>query len=284
MRRFMLAAALVCLFFGACARSSSDLDRMQPGTQVTVTMKDGSAVSGRLVQVKPDAVVVDPGSGEWKTLPRDTIASVATPQAPATPPAPAGTAPTPGTAPRAAAPAEPTGREVTIPSNTLVHVRLDSVVASDSSRVEDPVRASVARPVVVDGLEAIPAGSTLTGVVTDARRSGKVRGRAAVAFRFETLNVSGDEPRRVRTQLVAHEAKGTQKKDALTIGVPAAGGAILGGILGGKKGALIGGVVGGGAGTGYVLATPGKEVRLPRGTVVTVRLLEPVTVRVPIDR
>jgi hypothetical protein len=286
MRRFLTVAVLFCSLFGACARSSSDLDRMQPGTQLTVTMKDGSAVHGRLVQVKPDAVVVDPGAGgEWKTLPRNQIASVSTlqlTQAPATSP---GAQPAPGTMPRAAAtPAEPPGRDVTIPANTLLHVRLDSQVASDSSRAEDPVQASVTRPVVIDGLEAIPAGSTLKGVVTEARRSGKVRGRAAVAFRFETLTVSGDQPHRVRTQLVAHEAKGTQRKDALTIGAPAAGGAILGGILGGKKGALIGGAVGGGAGTAYVLGTPGKEVRLPPGTAVTVKLLEPVTVRVAIDR
>jgi thiamine biosynthesis protein ThiC len=48
--------------------------------------------------------------------------------------------------------------------------------------------------------------------------------------------------------------------------------------------AAIGGAVGGGAGTAVVLATPGEEVRLATGTSVTVKLLEPVTVRLRVDR
>ena len=36
----------------------------------------------------------------------------------------------------------------------------------------------------------------------------------------------------------------------------------------------------GGAGTGVVLSTRGKEVSLPAGTSVSVKLTEPVTVRV----
>ena len=85
----------------------------------------------------------------------------------------------------------------------------------------------------------------------------------------------------MRTGIVARRAPTTHKKDALTIGAPAAGGAILGGLLGGKKGALIGTTVGGAAGTAVVLTTRGKEVRLPRGAVISIKLLEPMTVRVP---
>jgi len=315
MRRLLTPAVLfVFVVVGACARPSSDIDRMQPGTALTVTMKDGSAVTGRLVQVKPDAIVVDLAEGgEWKTVPRDQIASISTqppaaagPQPPAaqSPGTPSGTqqptateSPRSASAPRAARPSaaaiapeataarrEPAFREVTIPADTLLDVRLDTQVASDTSRVEDPVQASVTKPVVVDGFEAIPAGSALKGVVTQARPSGKVKGRAEVAFRFDTLAMSGGQEHRVQTRAVAVEAPATKGTDALKIGVPAAGGAILGGILGGKKGAVIGGAVGGGAGTAIVLTTPGKEVRLAPGTAMTVKLLEPVTVRVAIDR
>jgi len=64
------------------------------------------------------------------------------------------------------------------------------------------------------------------------------------------------------------------------IGAPAAGGAIIGAIAGGKKGALIGTAVGGGAGTGYVLATRGKEVQFAKGAPLTLKLSEPLTVRI----
>jgi hypothetical protein len=53
-------------------------------------------------------------------------------------------------------------------------------------------------------------------------------------------------------------------------------------LIGGKKGAAIGAAAGGGAGTAVVLSTPGKEVSLPRGSVVALRLQKAVTVRVPV--
>ena len=64
---------------------------------------------------------------------------------------------------------------------------------------------------------------------------------------------------------MARTAAATKKKDAVEIGAPAAGGAIIGALVGGKKGALIGTAIGGGAGTAVVLSTRGKEVRLPKG-------------------
>jgi hypothetical protein len=82
---------------------------------------------------------------------------------------------------------------------------------------------------------------------------------------------------------VSRVAPGTKKQDAATIAIPAAGGAIIGGLAGGKKGAAIGGAIGGGGGTGVVLATRGREVRMPSGTPVTVRILRAVTIRVPVD-
>jgi hypothetical protein len=75
-------------------------------------------------------------------------------------------------------------------------------------------------------------------------------------------------------------APATKKKDAMTIGVPAAGGAVVGGLVGGKKGAAVGALAGGGGGTAVVLATRGKDVRIGRGAVLAVRLSAPLTVRV----
>ena len=117
--------------------------------------------------------------------------------------------------------------------------------------------------------------------MTDAKRSGKVKGRAHVAVRFNSLTPRGaDERYTIHTAAIGRTAPATKKKDALEIGAPAAGGAIIGAIVGGKKGALIGGAAGGGAGTAVVLSTRGKEVHLPKGAAVTLRLTQPVTVRV----
>ena len=171
-------------------------------------------------------------------------------------------------------------RETTLPAGTLLRVRLDNSVGSDISRVEDSVRARLVNPIVIEGRTVVPAGSAVTGSVTQATRSGKVKGRARLGVRFHTLSPVGDDQRyRINTQTWARTAPATKKKDAATIAVPAAGGAIVGGLIGGKKGAGIGAAAAGGAGTAVVLSTRGKEVRLGRGAVLLVRLSDPLTVR-----
>lgn len=170
-------------------------------------------------------------------------------------------------------------REVTLPTGTVLSVRLDTPVGSDSSRPEDLVRARLSRAVAVRGFTAIPTGSSLVGTVTDVRRPGRVKGRAYVVVRFHKLVVGFDEYA-ISTGAVRRLARTTKKKDAMEIGGSAAGGAIIGGLLGGKKGAAVGGAVGGGAGTVHVLSTRGRDVRLATGTPLTVKLLAPCTLRV----
>ena len=186
-------------------------------------------------------------------------------------------------APRTAepVPATATWREITLPTGTQFPVTLDTAVNSDTSRVEQPVTAHLSRSIHVHGDAVLPEGSRVTGVVTDATRSAKVKGRAHVAMRFDSLTPSGGDQRyAIRTASIARTAQATKQKDALKIGAPAAGGAIIGALLGGKKGALVGTAVGGGAGTAVVLSTRGQEVHLAKGTPLTLTLAAPVTIRV----
>jgi hypothetical protein len=177
--------------------------------------------------------------------------------------------------------ATPAWREVTIPAGTNLPIILDTTVSSASSRLEEPVAAHLSRAVTVGGVAVLPAGSHVSGVVTDATRSAKVKGRAHVSVRFDSLTPHGDDQRYpIETTSVGRTAAATKKNDAVKIGAPAAGGAIIGAFAGGKKGALIGTAVGGGAGTAVVLSTRGKEVQLSKGAPLTLKLAEPVTVRI----
>ena len=185
------------------------------------------------------------------------------------------------TDPVPAAVTETAVREMTVPTGTILALQLDSAVGSDTSRVEDPVRATLRRAITVDGVRVLPAGTVLTGHVTDAARSARVKGRGRVAFRFNAIDVPGQGGRvAIRTNTIARVAPGTKKRDAAKIGVGAAGGAIVGGILGGGDGAAKGAAIGGGAGTAVVLSTRGKEVRLPAGTSISAKLAAPLTVNV----
>ena len=172
-------------------------------------------------------------------------------------------------------------REVTIPAGTVLPVDLETSVGSDISRAEQPVRGALRRAVVVHGMQVLPAGTPVYGHVTAARRPGKVKGRGLIAMRFNEIDTPGPGGReRMTTATVSRMAPATKQKDALEILAPAAGGAVIGRVVGGKKGAAEGALIGGGAGTAYVLTTRGKEIRLSKGANLSVRLTQPLTVRV----
>jgi len=173
-------------------------------------------------------------------------------------------------------------RDVTIPSGTTLPLSLTSSMASDTSAVEDPVTATLTRAVTIDGREALPAGTRLAGNVTQVDDSGRVKGRAMIAFRFTSLQADG-ERYDVQTAALTRVASATKSEDATKIGIGAGAGAVIGGLLGGGDGAAKGAAIGGGAGTGVVLATKGKEMRLAPGADVTSRLTAPVTVRVRVS-
>jgi len=159
-------------------------------------------------------------------------------------------------------------------------VTLETAIASDKSRVEDHVSGKLARAIVVSGTTVIPAGAQVTGFVTEAAGSGRVKGKARVAFRFDRIAIRG-ETETIQTARIAREAAASTKSDVKKGAIGAGAGALIGGIAGGGSGAAIGAGVGGAA---TVLATKGKEVVLPAGTSVSTHLTAPLTVRVPVQK
>ena len=118
---------------------------------------------------------------------------------------------------RTASPARPAYRDVTIPAGTTLPLALTSAIASDTSAVEDVVTAELTRAVTSDGREVLPAGTRLTGSVTEVDDSGRVKGRAMIAFRFTSLR-TGDEQYDVQTAPLSHTAEATKGEDATKIG------------------------------------------------------------------
>ena len=290
-----------------CSDGRSALE-VKPGSTVTLQKKDGVTVSGRLIEVKPEHLVVETRTGrtevrraEVTALKTDSTSALNDVAVPAVQPVGstgrqpgdavvpavnAGDAPTAdGDDANRRASRVPEYREVTLPAGTVLPVELTTRVGSEISSVEDAVRGTLRRPVVVGGVQAFPAGTAVIGHVTAAERSARVKGRARIAFRFTTIDPPGDAERlTMRSDTVSRLAPATKKQDAAKIGGGAAGGAIIGGILGGGDGAAKGAAIGGAAGTGVVLSTRGKEVTLPAGTPVSVRLAAPLTVRVATSR
>jgi hypothetical protein len=167
-------------------------------------------------------------------------------------------------------------RELTVPAGTALSVTVLSTLGSTTSKVEDLVRGALAAPVIVSGTTALPKGAEMRGTITDVKESGRVKGKATLAFRFDRLMV-GDESHRIQTARVTFEAGDKKSDDVKKGGVGAGVGAAIGGIAGGGTGAAIGAIAGG---TAAVVGTKGREVEIAPGTPVTVLLQEPLTVRV----
>jgi hypothetical protein len=136
--------------------------------------------------------------------------------------------------------------------------------------------------IAVDGLTVLPAGTVLNGTVTEVEQSGRVKGRAKLAFAFSNAVVAGAKER-LHTAPLVFEAEQTKGKDATKIGVGAGVGAVLGGILGGGSGAAKGAAIGGAAGTGAVLATKGSEVTLEEGKDLSTTLADPFELKVRVE-
>ena len=168
------------------------------------------------------------------------------------------------------------GPQVEIPSGTEMDVRLSNTLNSGTAQVEDRFEGTTLVDVIVNGRTVIPAGSVMRGVVTSVDPATRTNRTAKMTVSFDQVTVNGRAYpiRGTVTQAIQGEGiKGETGKIATGAGV----GAVLGGILGGVKGAILGTVIGGG---GITAATEGKELELPQGSVLRVRLDSPVSVQV----
>lgn len=166
----------------------------------------------------------------------------------------------------------------TVPPGTILEAALTSTLDSGTNRVGDAFVATVAEPVQVDSQPVITAGSKVTGKVTEVVPAKRGAGNASLTLSFENLILPGGKI--VPMTASISESTGSKKKrNSAIIGGSAAGGAILGRILGeDSKDAVVGAVVGGAVGTGVVLAQAGDQVRLPAGTILVLRLDEPLRI------
>lgn len=169
---------------------------------------------------------------------------------------------------------------LTISEGESLELELGELISTETASAGDRFIAVLAKPVLVDGREALPRGTVVSGHVSHAERSDKVKGRATLTLEFDSLTVSSGEEHHLDAAPVHFEARSTKKDDAVKIGGAGGVGALIGGIVGGKKGALIGAGVGAGAGTGVVLATRGEEVVLAEGARLDTVLVSEITVEV----
>ncbi len=186
-------------------------------------------------------------------------------------------------------PAQPTPvapTEFVVEQGTRILLRLTNSVNTKRTAPGDRVYLETAVPVFVDGRLLIPRGSYVTGTVTESKQAGRVKGKAALNLRFDSLTLPNGVTRDFRSRAASADARGNLDRsegriegegnksgDAKTIGQTTAAGAGIGTIAGAATGhyglgAGIGAAAGAAAGLAGVLSSRGPEVVLSPGTTM----------------
>jgi hypothetical protein len=162
----------------------------------------------------------------------------------------------------------------TVPVGAELDVRLQASLSSATAKVEQRFDATTTVDYTTStGGLLIPAGSIVRGFVGSVSPAGHLDRRGSLTLSFDELRIGNQSQPLRASVLQALDGKGTQ--DNARLGAGAAVGAIIGGILGGGKGALLGVLVGGG---GTMAATAGADVELPAGTILRIRVDQPIDI------
>lgn len=174
-----------------------------------------------------------------------------------------------------APPPPPPPPPVVVPAGTVLSIRLNTAVGSNSSKVGDKITGSLAQAVSSQGKVAIPVGSAVSGTVEQAQQGGKVKGSSVISLQLTSLVVKG-VAYPIATASFVEQGKGKGSRTAKFGAGGAAAGAVIGGIAGGGKGAAIGALAGGGTGVAGSAFTGNNELAIPAETVLQFKLSQPL--------
>lgn len=172
----------------------------------------------------------------------------------------------------------------TVPDGTTMTGIIENEVYTNVSQNNDRFRLTVQSPNEY-------RGAIIEGYLSNIQRSGKVSGTSQVTFNFEritlrngqTFDFAGSLKSIVDTtgKSIKVDNESTAKSDSQTTntakrgGIGAGIGAVIGAIAGGGKGAILGAIIGGGAGAGSVAVQDRKDVRVIKGSTLTLQAAAP---------
>jgi hypothetical protein len=224
----------------------------EPGVK---SVDDQLIVDASLQEAPPQA----PSAGMASSAP----ASAPVPQAAAPPPPP----PPPPPAP------------IVVPAGTMLTVRLGQTLESKTATTGAVFSASMANPVTVHGVVAIPDGAPVSGVVAEAKKAGKFKGAATLRLSLTSVTIHGHEYN-IEAEDISQTTTGKGKRTAGVIAGGTGVGAAIGGLAGGGKGAAIGALAGATAGTiGAATTGNNRDLTYAVESALSFRLARPLTLR-----
>lgn len=263
------ALALAAGLFLACGKS----ERAQPESQdlSLVPPADTSAAVASPEELRQPPAEATPAPAPRQTLPapppaRPVARPAAEPEREATPPPP----PPPPPAPLVA----PAGAELVTASTVEITSRRNKAGETFTAEVKEPVRDD-------RGREVIPSGAVLTFTIVDIKEAENRDAPGTLVLRPTSVVIGGDryDVRGEVTDLqYSLQGRGVTAGDAGKVAAGAAAGAIVGRILGRRtSGAVVGGAVGAAAGTAIAIQSADRDVVVPAGSRIVIRLTEPLS-------
>jgi hypothetical protein len=180
--------------------------------------------------------------------------------------------------------------QAALPTGTAVKMKLETTLATYSSKAGDPFSARVTEAVVLDGKTVIPIGATVEGRLTKANEPRRIAGKPTIAIFPENLILPNGDRFMLNATLVdtserhgtdvnqegQFKGKGYDGKDLTEIGMGTGGGMLIGGLADGGKGLLIGGAIGATITVSHWLGKH-RSAALPAGTELVMELSRPMT-------
>lgn len=166
----------------------------------------------------------------------------------------------------------------TVNAGETISVRMNQQISSQSARVGDTFTTTTTIPVYANGVEVIPAGSTITGRIESVKRASRPSKAGVLGVHFISLRLPNGATRAINGDLSSLSSenntydnegqvsgRSSTKRNIVFIGGGAAAGALIGAIAGGGRGAAAGSGVGAGLGVAGALLSKGQDAVVKPG-------------------
>jgi hypothetical protein len=179
---------------------------------------------------------------------------------------------------------------LSLPAGTAVKLKLQTTLASFTSKAGYPFAGRVTEPVMQDGKTIIPIGATVEGRVTKVSEPRRIAGKPTIGISPQTLVLPNGDRYTLNATLVdtslrngadvneegQFKGAGRDSSDLKEIAVSTGGGMAIGGLTAGGKGVLVGGAIGATATIAHWLGKHRSAI-LPAGTELVMELSHPMT-------
>lgn len=265
-RKVPALLALPILFLVACggdAESAAD-----PGSVPVL-----EEAAEEMVEGTPDSAVIPPSRAPMPERAAPPARQPAPP--PATPPV---------EAPREEPAPEPIPEEaevLSVPVGTRMLAAMETTISTRTHEAGGVFQARVNEPILGEnGRELVPAGARIEGRVLESSGTTDHDEEAVLLLAVESLVVNGVRlPLRATVEAADLEltAADSGTRSAAKVATGAAAGAVIGQILGrDTRSTVTGAAAGAAAGAGVALTTRGGHATIREGSVLTIRVDEPV--------